>query len=68
MEWELADRAEDLGDQIGPYPEGAANLCYRAAGLLRARAAEIAHDKQQVPLTPEQRMAQLREGLPWLFQ
>jgi hypothetical protein len=32
---ELADMAEDLGDQIGPNNMAAANLCYRAAGLLR---------------------------------
>jgi hypothetical protein len=38
----VADKAEDLGDQIGPSPERAADACYRTAGLLRAHAAEIA--------------------------
>lgn len=30
-----ADRAEDIGDSIGPNNMGAANHCYTAAGLLR---------------------------------
>lgn len=37
---ELADLAESLGDRIGPNEMGAANSCYRAASLLRAKAAE----------------------------
>lgn len=37
---ELADQAEGLGDRIGPNEHAAANHCYAASGLLRAKARE----------------------------
>jgi hypothetical protein len=39
-EAELADAAENLGDNIGANNPAAANACYRAAALLRANAAD----------------------------
>ena len=39
-ERELADQAENLGDIIGANCCGAANACYRAAGLLNKQAEE----------------------------
>lgn len=38
---QLADAAETLGDEIGSNNPGAANCCYRAAGLLMAQHREL---------------------------
>lgn len=43
---ELADRAEDLADTIGPNNYGAANHCYTAGGLLREQA-RVARESQE---------------------
>lgn len=34
---ELADRAENLGDEIGANDPGLANIAYRLSGLLKAK-------------------------------
>ena len=48
---QLAEKAEDLGDAIGPNDMGAANLAWQCAGQLRARAI-AARDEHLYPDGP----------------